>query len=89
MVVIRLSRSGSKKRPFYNLVVTDSRNRRDGRFIENLGFYNPITNKDIDKKRVYLERIQYWINNGAKITLAANKVISIASKENKKQSIEN
>jgi small subunit ribosomal protein S16 len=42
MVVIRLARSGAKKRPFYNMVVTDSRNRRDGRFVERIGFYNPV-----------------------------------------------
>lgn len=87
MVVIRLSRSGSKKRPFYNLVVTDSRNRRDGRFVENLGFYNPIAKDTSNNSRVYIERVQYWINNGAKMSLSANRIINIATKKEKSNSI--
>jgi small subunit ribosomal protein S16 len=52
MVVIRMSRGGSKKRPFYNLVATDSRNRRDGRFIERVGFYNPVASEGEESQRI-------------------------------------
>ena len=57
MVVIRLSRGGSKKRPFYNIVVTDSRNRRDGRFIERVGFYNPVAYGNSECLRVSQDRV--------------------------------
>lgn len=61
MVVVRLSRGGSKKRPFYNIVVTDKRNRRDGSFIERLGFYNPVASeKDQQSLRLDLARVQHW-----------------------------
>ena len=52
MVVIRLARGGAKNRPFYNIVVTDSRNRRDGRFIERVGFYNPVAAEEIGRAHV-------------------------------------
>ena len=65
MVSIRLSRAGAKKRPFYHLVVTDSRNRRDGRYIERLGFFNPIAAENEEKLRIDLERTDYWISQGA------------------------
>ena len=65
MVSIRLSRSGAKKRPFYHLVVTDSRNRRDGRYIERLGFFNPVARGSEEKLRVDIERADYWISQGA------------------------
>lgn len=66
MVVIRLSRSGAKKRPFYHLVVADKRRSRDGRFIERIGYYNPIaTGKDVPLT-INMERLQYWVGNGAK-----------------------
>jgi len=65
MVVIRLARGGAKKRPFYNVVVTDSRNRRDGRFIERLGFYNPVGKDGQENLRLALDRVQYWRDNGA------------------------
>jgi small subunit ribosomal protein S16 len=65
MVTIRLSRGGAKKRPFYHVVVTDSRNARDGRFIERLGYYNPIATGQ--EKRLVLdgERAAYWVGRGA------------------------
>lgn len=66
MVSIRLSRAGAKKRPFYHLVVTDSRNRRDGRYIERVGFFNPVGTAKEENLRVDLERIDYWIGQGAK-----------------------
>ena len=65
MVSIRLSRSGAKKRPFYHVVVTDSRNRRDGRYIERLGFFNPVARGNEEKLRVDIERADYWIGQGA------------------------
>ncbi|HHB91826.1 MAG TPA: 30S ribosomal protein S16 [Thioploca sp.] len=66
MVSIRLTRGGAKKRPFYHIVVTDSRNRRDGRFIERLGFFNPIAKGNDEPLRLNLERANYWIGVGAK-----------------------
>ena len=65
MVSIRLSRAGAKKRPFYHLVVTDSRNRRDGRYIERLGFFNPIATENEERLRIDLERVDFWIGRGA------------------------
>ncbi|CAM5190303.1 Small ribosomal subunit protein bS16 OS=Castellaniella defragrans OX=75697 GN=rpsP PE=3 SV=1 [Castellaniella defragrans] len=65
MVVIRLARGGSKKRPFYNVVAADSRNRRDGRFIERVGFYNPVAGEGQEKLRIALDRVQHWVDNGA------------------------
>lgn len=66
MVSIRLSRAGAKKRPFYHLVVTDSRNRRDGRYIERVGFFNPVGTDSEENLRVDHERIDYWLSQGAK-----------------------
>jgi small subunit ribosomal protein S16 len=65
MVSIRLSRAGAKKRPFYHLVVTDSRNRRDGRYIERVGFFNPVAKGKEEELRIDVERVQYWISQGA------------------------
>jgi small subunit ribosomal protein S16 len=68
MVVIRLARGGAKKRPFYNVVVADSRNRRDGRFIERVGFYNPVAPKHEEGLRIEHARIAYWQEHGAKLS---------------------
>ncbi len=65
MVTIRLSRGGAKKRPYYNVVVADSRSRRDGRCIERVGFFNPLARGQEEKLRLNLERIEYWIGQGA------------------------
>ena len=65
MVSIRLSRAGAKKRPFYHLVVTDSRNPRDGRYIERLGFFSPLAKENEEDLRIDLERVDYWISQGA------------------------
>ena len=65
MVTIRLSRGGAKKRPFYHIVVTDSRTRRDGRSIERLGFFNPGAKPTEEKLRLNVERAEYWISKGA------------------------
>ena len=75
MVVVRLTRGGSKKRPFYNVVAADSRNRRDGRFIERLGFYNPLAKEGQEGVRLALDRIQYWVDNGAKLSPAVAKLV--------------
>jgi len=66
MVSIRLSRAGAKKRPFYHVVVTDSRNRRDGRYIERIGFFNPVATGGEETLRIDLERADYWVGQGAK-----------------------
>jgi small subunit ribosomal protein S16 len=65
MVSIRLSRTGAKKRPFYHIVVTDSRNARDGRFIERLGFFNPVAQGGEVELRLDRERAEHWISRGA------------------------
>ncbi len=80
MVVIRLARSGTKKRPFYYLVVTDKRNRRDGRFIEQLGFYNPEARGQSPKYSFKQDRIQHWLNVGAKPSERVSKILKTAGK---------
>ena len=65
MVTIRLSRGGAKKRPFYTVVVTDSRNRRDGRCIERVGFFNPIAGGQEVRLTLNQDRVQYWLGVGA------------------------
>jgi small subunit ribosomal protein S16 len=68
MVVIRLARGGAKKRPFFSIVVTDSRNRRDGRFIERVGFFNPVAGANEEALRISRDRIDYWTRNGAQVS---------------------
>lgn len=68
MVTIRLSRGGAKKRPFYHLVVTDSRSRRDGRYIERVGFFNPIAKGGEERLRLNGDRIEYWRSHGAQLS---------------------
>ncbi|WP_093317434.1 30S ribosomal protein S16 [Thorsellia anophelis] len=80
MVTIRLARGGSKKRPFYQVVVTDSRNSRDGRFIERLGFFNPIASGQAEKLRLDLDRINHWIGVGATVSDRVNQLIKDAKK---------
>ena len=65
MVVIRLARGGAKKRPFFNIVVADSRLRRDGRFIERVGFYNPVASGGEQPLRVAFDRVEHWTGHGA------------------------
>ena len=68
MVVIRLNRGGVKHRPFYHLVVIDSRKARDGAYIENVGYFNPMSSgKDI-KLNIHLDRVKYWLSVGAKLS---------------------
>ena len=66
MVRIRLTRGGAKRRPFYHIVATDRRNRRDGRYIERLGFFNPIATGGETKLKINLDRVQYWLSQGAR-----------------------
>ena len=65
MVTIRLARGGAKARPFYHIVVANSRNKRDGRHIERLGFFNPIAAPDEERMRIDMERFRYWLSVGA------------------------
>ena len=75
MVSIRLARSGAKKRPFYHVVVTDRRSSRDGRFIERVGFYNPIAAEHEEKLRIDRARIAYWTSQGARTSEAVAKLL--------------
>jgi small subunit ribosomal protein S16 len=79
MVTIRLSRTGAKKRPFYHLVVADSRRSRDGRFIERVGFFNPIAVETQERLRVDRERVAYWQGQGAQISTAVKKLLRSAA----------
>lgn len=81
MVTIRLSRGGAKKRPFYHIVATDSRNRRDGRYLERLGFFNPVATGQEDRLRLDLERVDYWISNGAQATDRVGDLIKTQRKQ--------
>lgn len=78
MVVIRLSRGGAKKRPFYNLVVANSQNRRDGRFIERVGFYNPVASGQAEALRVSFDRIDYWTSVGAQLSPTVERLVKQA-----------
>jgi len=76
MVTIRLSRGGAKKKPFYQIVVTDSRNRRDGRYIERLGFYNPMArNESEESLRIDIDRVDHWVSHGAKVSERVAKLV--------------
>jgi small subunit ribosomal protein S16 len=78
MVVIRLSRGGAKKRPFYNIVVADSRVRRDGRFIERVGFYNPVASGGEQPLRVAFDRITHWTSTGAQMSPTVARLVEQA-----------
>ena len=80
MVVIRLARGGSKKRPFYNMVVADSRNRRDGRFIERVGYYNPVASGSAASLVVDTERLSYWESNGAQLSPTVARLVKQQAK---------
>ncbi|NTV85560.1 MAG: 30S ribosomal protein S16 [Burkholderiaceae bacterium] len=79
MVVIRLSRGGSKGRPFFNIVVTDKRERRDGRFIERIGFYNPIAKGGEEGLRIAQDRLTYWKGVGAQASPTVERLINQAA----------
>jgi small subunit ribosomal protein S16 len=84
MVSIRLSRAGAKKNPFYHLVVTDSRNRRDGRYIERLGYFNPVGKDHEENLRVDLERADYWLGQGARPSERVAALLKAARKASEK-----
>lgn len=81
MVVIRLARGGAKKRPFYHVVVADSRTARDGRFIERLGFYNPIARGGEIRLKMDTERFQKWVDEGAQPSERVKSLAKQAAKE--------
>ncbi|MFA9440337.1 30S ribosomal protein S16 [Uliginosibacterium sp. sgz301328] len=75
MVVIRLARGGAKKRPFFNIVAADSRNRRDGRFIERVGYYNPVAAESEVGLSINAERLAYWKQNGAQLSPTVERLV--------------
>lgn len=81
MVTIRLARSGAKKRPFYHISVTDSRVSRDGRFIERVGFFNPVARGGEERLRVDLDRIAHWESQGAQMSDRVAELVKSARKE--------
>ena len=82
MVTIRLARSGTKKRPFYGVVVTNSRNKRDGRCIDRLGFFNPLAKGQEERLNLDLKRISHWISQGAQPSDRVRRLIKQAQKPN-------
>lgn len=87
MVTIRLSRGGAKKRPFYQVIVTDSRNRRDGRFIERVGFFNPIGGSQGETLRINLDRVRYWLSHGAQPSERVTQLIHQYTKTHPHQEV--
>jgi len=83
MVIIRLARGGAKKRPFFNMVVANSRSPRDGRFLERIGFYNPRAAGGEEPLRVQLDRVAYWQSQGAQLSSTVSRLVKqfVASKE--------
>ena len=75
MVVIRLARGGAKARPFFNIVVADKRTRRDGRFVERIGFYNPIATEKEEGLRISADRLAYWQQQGAQLSLTVARLV--------------
>ncbi|MBL8398244.1 MAG: 30S ribosomal protein S16 [Candidatus Accumulibacter sp.] len=80
MVVIRLARGGAKKRPFYNMVVADSHARRDGRFIERIGYYNPLASGNERGLHIATDRLNYWQQQGAQTSPTVDRLIKQAAK---------
>lgn len=80
MVVIRLARSGAKRRPFYHIVAADKRDRRDGRFIERVGFYNPMATENEKGLVVDTDRLSHWQQNGAQLSPTVVRLVKQAAK---------
>lgn len=80
MVTIRLQRGGAKKRPFYQVVVADSRRARDGKFIENIGFFNPIARGNAERLRLDLDRVEHWVGVGATLSDRVANLVKEAKK---------
>lgn len=81
MVTIRLSRGGSKKRPYYHIQVTDSRRSRDGRFLERIGFFNPVARGQEVRLRLDKERLAHWVEQGAQLSDRVAKIVKEAPVE--------
>jgi small subunit ribosomal protein S16 len=79
MVKIRLTRGGAKKRPFYHVVVTDSRNKRDGRALERLGYYNPVAQGNEKRVELDTERVKHWVSHGAQLTEKVSALVKEVS----------
>lgn len=79
MVTIRMARGGAKKRPFYSIVVTDRRNKRDGRHLERVGFFNPMAKGGEIPVRLDMERVNYWLSQGAQPSERVAKLIKSSS----------
>jgi small subunit ribosomal protein S16 len=75
MVIIRLARGGAHKRPYFHMVETDSRSRRDGNFIERVGFFNPVAAGNEEKLRISMDRVEYWRSNGAQVSPRVARLI--------------
>ena len=80
MVKIRLARGGAKRKPFYHIVVTDSRKPRDGRNIERLGFFNPVARGNDERLRVDRERVDHWVGRGARVSERVSHLIAEAAR---------
>jgi small subunit ribosomal protein S16 len=80
MVVIRLARGGAKRRPFFNVVVADSRSARDGRFIERLGFYDPKAPPGRESLRIAMERLSHWEGQGAQVSNTVARLVKRSAK---------
>ncbi|MDH2926276.1 30S ribosomal protein S16 [Lonepinella koalarum] len=80
MVTIRLSRGGAKKRPFYQIVVADSRSPRDGRFIERVGFFNPLATGNAERLRLDLDRVNAWLEKGASLSDRVSSLVKEVQK---------
>ncbi len=80
MVVIRLARGGAKKRPFYSIVVADRRRSPTGKFIERIGFFNPIACEHEESLRIDLKRVDYWVSNGAQLSERVRSLVKSAQK---------
>ncbi len=81
MVVIRLARGGAKKRPFYSIVVADSRRPPAGKFIERVGFFDPIAAENEESLKIDLDRVDHWLSNGAKVSDRVGSLIKTARTE--------
>ena len=79
MVKIRLTRGGAKKRPFYHIVVTDQRNKRDGRSIERVGYYNPVAQGNEKRVELDTERVKHWVSHGAQLTEKVSALVKEVS----------
>ncbi|BBL34963.1 30S ribosomal protein S16 [Nitrosomonas stercoris] len=81
MVIIRLARGGAKKRPFYNMVVADSRRNRDGKFIERVGFYNPRATGGEESLRIQMDRLNHWQSKGAQLSSTVSRLVKQFGKQ--------